>query len=476
MSSSGAPIDGATIDTMVLDEQQPLGSTNSSGACVVELDPDADSEIVVSHPAHETVSAELSRPFPAEIELVMVPRGCIHGRVGSPSTVPVPEGFVVLAWPAGRLPDAGDVSIALSGSSDGPPKELHLARTGRGGEFLLVGLSDHEPYTISGFSRSMVCLERKTEVRTGERVDLVAHSLYGVHVSVVDELGNPVKTSPELFGRGHLWSCDPTTASPVLEARLEIESALELAGTPMPPLTSDSISLLFTAKEQVDFVGPIDYRVEIPGYRPVHEQLIALGSDSGLNAYTFTVAEAADGWGALEILCEGGEELRPETFGTLQLMTTDHDQTYTAKLAGACLDRCRLEGIPWGRYHAWFEAENSYFRYPAWDEPPILVEIGTSPGQARLSMANTGSACLRIEREGRPYEGPALLKVSDHTAGDPRAFFAGFDRAPYCLDLLPPGPYQISLDRLPGFGPPDAPDVFLAVSGAGPAEGTFVVR
>src|SRR5262249_5009189 len=184
------------------------------------------------------------------------------GTVASPSGEPCRAGWV-FAWSVERTPRPEEFRACVT--SGGVPA-LAAAPITSDGSFRLARLPKANAYVLGAVARGAACVERPTGIHAGAtRVALGLKYLYGTAIRFEEHGGVPLRTSSQLYGGG------PKLRRGRAPWR-ELHAAPELAAlgiTGLDPGARDHYreQRLAVADVELEQLGPLDYAIQVPGYR-----------------------------------------------------------------------------------------------------------------------------------------------------------------------------------------------------------------
>ncbi len=421
-------------------------------ATPVDQRPSGDSVSLL--PAQELESTRVSRA------LIEQSAASIRGKVVLPDGSPAQAGFA-FAWPVGLRP--GPEAFENPGSPAGS-SPVFSSPIQPDGSFHLDGLSALEDYTLSAVAPGAACPVRPSGVRPGrEGVEIQLMFLYGVAIGTRDVDGRPPRTSAAFFGRG------PHASGPgekLVEIPPELH-ALGIVGLERGHGTRDRWQYLVVTDTPTREVGPIDYRIAVPGYRPKHALLQAFPVVDRLEEIFVTLEPEASEWGEVAVRLHCARQvldlgLRDDEYvGSVALVPGNDPQGEEIRFAiseRALLANEAIGTLPTAGYEARFVAEDSYF-----ETNPTKVEIVRGKNQLEFDLSLAGTLLMDVREGNAPYDGRFVTRV-DFPNGI--LFYSTFDSGPYVIPFLHPGTYQLSEVEVSGKGcAPEPATEFTILSG-----------
>lgn len=370
----------------------------------------------------------------------------IEGRVLKQDGRPAPAGITVIARRRGKVRvDPDVVARVLRGDPSIPS-----ARSGVDGSFALEGLEPGAAYLLCAAGAGYVAKSTALEVRAGSSGAVVPVSrLYGVAVELRHADGTPLRTDadlapppPRTFGR----------ADPFLDPSL-----LDLVGTDLAPHREGRGRklLLFTAQADPPVLSDVRLRFHPAGYAPIETQLDVPPILPSIALKTLVAEPTAAGWGEVLVRFVDGSDptLDAPIVRAFQLELASPDGSIQRFDIPRGPGEKRLHGIPFGAYAACVRNAIRQAVHPGPGAPATSIEVGPTAVAIDVSLAGLAAVEVLLDGpDGQPYAGPATLRLAPghrtQDAGQARAFGGEmlFDRGPYVLGALLPGPYTLYLD------------------------------
>jgi hypothetical protein len=353
----------------------------------------------------------------------------------------------VFAWRVGLVPRAEDFLGARESGDSGP---VRAAAIRPDGSFELGELDPRARYTLGAAVPGLALAERPSDVRPGRSdVELRLSYLLGLAITLEDARGGPARTSPAFFGRG------PSATGPapkLLETPPEL-AVLAIAGLDPGPGTRDRWQYLVLSERAVAELGPIQYRVQVPGYRPLEKGLYARPVLDRLHEERVVLEPVSEHWAEIAVEIVGAPHARDlgmrddELIGSVRLVRGGDDPWELRIIRFAVHARAlrapeSIGGLPCDDYEVVFEAEDGPYET---DPAPLAL----TPGLHTLSFDASDSGLLLVDvRDGPlPYDRRLVLR-NDHPFGG--HFYSSFDRGPYVVPFLVPGTYRLTEIVAPG--------------------------
>jgi hypothetical protein len=434
------------------DARHPLvlrfGATDASGTLAVERSRLTGSRLVATADGFSASEVALRPPLSATIELSLARAREIGGIVLDDSTsLPAPKGTRVVAWPAElRLAPV----LGGHGALAGDPRTLS-ASTDEHGVFTIRGVPlDATRYCFVAGGPGLA-MRRSTcvEMSDGVVVELHASKLYGVVTRLVDERGGALVIDAAMLSShaSRVSYREMAGFKGGVEPLDQPNYALELAGVPTDPEYDavDEEQLLFTTREQVPELGPIQIHVDIAGYDPLDRAVWAKPVIDDIEVTTITLRRTRVPVGAVHVFFANAPQ--PMVEGTQRggagkiVLQSDAGPRLEYALRGLASGNQLLTQIPSGRYAIHLETYGALFRYPDYPLSASYVEVeeeGTATWVADLGACGSLELSLRTQSGGEHLGAVAfVLLAGDASLG---ATSSGmpvfFESAPYVLPLV----------------------------------------
>jgi hypothetical protein len=271
--------------------------------------------------------------------------------------------------------------------------------------------------------------------------------LHAVWIQHRTESGEPLASYAELYASPILWGCDrcPDSATE-LTAFGDWPLAIA-AGVPAEtvPGRRDSRVLLYNCDAPTDALGPIDYVVEIPGYRRVRQELWARPLEDGLQPSYVDLEPLGGQMGTLEIAWESPPEFPEESAGVTvgYIALTEIDSSARLSFAvRAPLFGMIVEGIPAGIYRLEFVGKDWGLSLAEPGGPEILADLRNGHALCTVSCGTLGNLALTVYRaDGEAVQGTVQFELA--SPGRVGGTFVTRVGPPYRFRLLPAGIHSI---------------------------------
>lgn len=379
--------------------------------------------------------------------------------LAAPTRTEVLRGRVVDAYGAPLGPGLRVTAIPRTGEGAGiwPGTE-----TDAEGRFDLGGRALPLPLDLHAASGARYGILPVFEAPDGDELRVVALPLFGRRVLLRDADGEAVRWPVQAAVPSSL-SADPRLEHLGPEGR-------RLLGFDAPPRAGGAThTLLATLRgEPGEGPGPLEWRLEVPGYEFARLTLELLPlSEAGAPAEVeFTLQRSAPGFGDLEVLLPAGLSApagEPSLGGlSLVLEAGARAGALSYELLPDADGRAHLVDLPAGSYRARLSVRGRYLLPPR-SEAGSPLEL--SPGsRARLDLSGPAWAGLEAEvvlPGGELHGGTAHFELRPGWGHQPRTGGAlegelrSYPGPPYRFDPLPPGRYTLLLRRLPGLVDPE---------------------
>jgi hypothetical protein len=457
---AGVPVRGveAFVTNADADPLRPLGRTDPQGR-ITPASPWSGALLTLRHPDYAAKTVRLPEHPTVPVVVTLDPGGVLRGFVEQVGGAPAPRGTRVLAmtdgWPRAR-------GALRDLSSDNPC--LLLATPDAHGYFEIHGADPLLRYRLAAGCHGMMIEEDLTGVapdRPGApgaaHLRLILMPVYAVKVRLEAEGGGAPLTDRQLMTAGGVeWKLADVGARSVSH---RVTAAL-LAGVSYDDLQSadryDRV-LLYLSANEVPAVGPIQTRIDIPGYAQAAPRLWAPPLAEGLAVRTVPLAPVAAGWGALTVRYEGGEGLTASSPtqirggpATLHLVSEGADH-YGLFLRAYPVGEEEFV-LPWGRYEGYLSAHEGLTRIPA-EGATFSFDVDREPAELAIGVAGLGSLEVRIATGSDSlFEGAVLLRL--RRTGERGEVLIAFECPPYRVCGIEPGDYAVGAMTGAAFAPP----------------------
>jgi len=470
LDEQSQPVPRATVVFVNDPERQPLGMTDGSGVCLLDLGNSTEVGLLVSADGYlpalvaaEIVAAAARRSDGLAVQLVRDLR--LRGRVVHGDGIAVGEGVTVLAWPARSPPGRIILQQVLAASGDAsddanidaPQSEaqvplptdtvLLITRTDRAGAFELAVPSSDELYVLLAGGPGLVAEEPvPTRPAWEQPLELTVLDHFALAVQLVDESGATIPVSLSSPMGTH-----PTVGFPA-NAAFDVadpewrEQALLGAG--IPEAREQGVWVLqFVTKRPAASVGSVRFNAVAPGFLKQSVDLEIPSTSEGLQVRTIALQRSGEQTGSLELVVNGwvetmeGLHLRECNLDKFMLVDRITRRAQTCALRPSHGDRLVIEGFAFGQYQARLQLAGGYgTRYS-----PEPVVIGPQMATVTFDLEDLGAIDVRIvDDTGRDFMGRAqfiVQRVDSHVG----ATYA-FDSGPYRANFLKPALYVVTLD------------------------------
>lgn len=336
----------------------------------------------------------------------------------------------------------------------GPPGEggVRAAPIGADGSFELIDLDPGLAYTLTAVAPGAVCAVRPTGIRVGRTdVALRLQYLHGVAIALEDARGGAPRTAPAFFGRG------PHASGPAakLLANPPELAALGIAGLEPGDGTRDRWQYLVLADRAEETPGPLEYRVQVPGYAPVSTLVQVHPVRQRLLEERIVLRPVAERWVEVAVELQGAPHVRDiglpddELVGTVRL-TRAGDEPWDERLVEFAVHARALRApeaigaLPASEYEAVFAAEDSTY-----ESTSLALDALAGRHELRFDLADAGLLWVEVRAAGTTHAGRCELRVEREGGTH---FYATFDRGPHVVPFLWPGRYRLTEVVVPGCG------------------------
>ena len=247
-----------------------------------------------------------------------------------------------------------------------------------------------------------------------------------------------------MFGRG-LFASGPDHKLLVNPPELQV---LNIQGLESGHGSRDRWQYLVVSDVPTGESGPIEYRVDIPGYLPKKEVLYAPRLIERLHETVVMLEPNASGWGDVGVRLFGAPQVvdlglsEDLLIGLVHLVREEDEQIDLAVHPRALGEIEETIGVPTGIFHGYFEAVDSYYQ-----TAETAVQIIRGYNLLTFDLSDAGTLLLDVREGGEAYDMRFVLEL---TMSDGSQFNSTFDSGPYVVPLLYPGPYRITEVEAPG--------------------------
>ncbi len=371
----------------------------------------------------------------------------IAGTVSLPGDALCRSGFA-FAWRDGLVPIADDFQDMRAGRKN---ERVNATRIQDDGSFFFPDLSADTTYTLSAVAQGAACVLRPTGIPVGSKgVNLRLMFTYGVAIRLEELGGGPLRTTPLLFGGG------PKASGPVqkLQENPPELQALSIEGLQAGHGTRDRWQYLAVSELQTGALGPIDFEIEVPGYRSRKELVPVSRMVRQLDEFVLALEPSASSWGAVDVRLVGSPQVlalgleASQIVGVVYLTQSEEPQAEFAVHALAFGGSELVSGVPAGTYSARFEAADAYY-----ETEPREIEIGPNPRRLEFDCSGSGSLFIDVTEDERAHDMRFIAGIEE-TDGEHSTrgahFFVTFNSGPYVVPVLWPGRYRLNDLEVPG--------------------------
>ncbi len=412
------------------------------------------------------------------------PATTIRGHVVWPTGGAVGAGCMVLAWPAGYVPDASQV-LALAATQGAPT--LLRCDTDAQGDFEFHVERGRGNYTLTAVGAGGVCMNRKaapTDLEQSETT-LVLAPLWRTEVELTDSTGGEPKVAPGLFHTGFGWDGDDVGLEPLVSRWLEIELAEHRASSARSPRSPwmhyswyRSVGTIPHAPGEI--VSGVLYAVGLPGYAAANAIVNAIPAGASGEPQRVMLVPTTTCRGSLRFKIENllGDEPRAFRSRALGITKLFGDEGTTLEFAVEP-GWNQVDGIPCGFYEVQFESYDGYFTTPLRhkdEHAPIIIEGNET---VELSLREPEQASIEVEVRddlGRSYLGGVMFLVRGRFGGTPADKFVEILKPPYILEMLLPGEYELHIEHVAGCVGMTSSTASLRVAAGEIAHATIEIR
>jgi len=355
---------------------------------------------------------------------------------------PLGKGGLVTCWRNGYTPDQ-----LVDDPATIPPWKV--VPTDSTGFFTISGLDSRARYTLTALGPWAVMSQPLDAVAPGNGSHVLKVSpLYGLDIVVSGPSGEAPHVDSQL---GSSAVTVDTRAGLTVDPRRP-ELALLGLGFGVDPQEGRVKRLLYTAPARLSGVGPFNVAFAWPGYRSVERDvLVPRLSGATLPVEHIEVAPETMAFGAMHIMLLGvavtASPLRArDAAGFIRLRDASGDSPSPRPWLCAVAPGQRdvwLETVPAGPWEvSWLPS----VRVPGVTvlNEPVPVIVGEAPAEVLLEAGPTGIIEIVIEESPDSlYTGSALFTLQH--SGQASFSTVGFDAAPYLIDLVPPGSYEVTV-------------------------------
>ncbi len=486
LSPIGRGVETADVVLVVDEVIYATTQTDAAGQCRFVV-PDGESRLVtVSAQGWQASSQSIPTPSPGQVLIHLTEGGRLRGIARwQGSHAPVVDG-VVFAWPDGYVPKGLGCNIANRETQLDRP-DLLSTHTDTEGRFVVEGLNPEKGYTLTAIAPAGFATERSVGNRPIAHFDieLEVARVYGALVHLREPDGSSLQCGARVYAGGAVWHQageedeEDDIRKPVTRITCEVAAVLP-KGIRDDSLTATPDHLLLLTSDSAEDDGvTIEYAAHPAGYEAVWTELAAARLDKDLPEYEINVTPTARGWGSLEISCSGvstgivPDSITNARLGVIHLLEADGSRlsVVVEKPCGQGVQR--VDGIPYGNYQAFFQMRDMAFEYPA-EGARATVTIGEVTAQLQLPFDGVGAILLSVnDIAGGEYTGEVIFRLRENW----NVSYFSFNRAPYVMENLPAGDYELAFERLPGLDAEKQPRcAFQVVPGEIATPSTALVR
>jgi len=281
--------------------------------------------------------------------------------------------------------------------------------------------------------------------------------LYGLAVTLADQDGGPLRTTPTAFGQRGIGFGIDGPGNP--EVIIPEQAELFLAGLDIdlkPFHARDAILIMATADPGLSSLEPCSLRVDVPGYEFSRATVSLPRLTNRVGLADLRLKRTAASFAALQVGFVGAEWARalPNRVHPFASLILDNEQGDYIAIGLADFDgeTLRYTGIPAGEYRARLELRNGLVGL-------IPLEIGDRQaalyGEAILTFDLSGlgtATCVIKDTAGVTYDGYAVVQASLTDESRTKSRPIHFRGGPYVVEGLPAGHYDFALLSPPASG------------------------
>lgn len=464
--SWGRGLESATVHLLVDALSALTVRTDSRGWAQVWVPRDRDLTLLVEKEGFISGSRSLNvLPKSHTVGLTVRRAGVLTGVVRRRADGVAVADCWILGYPRyAPAPSFASVLYALEQWPSTTDEHFRLTKTDADGTFSMTELGPTEDWClVAGAPGLMVPQVTRCTTRSSSPLELPIDYGYGAVLHLKDSTGKAPVLSNRLSPSHLNAECysEEGGVSPSLPIP---ESALAgaLAGLTVDPaaLFPDALVQLFTCVRDETEVGPLHYKVSIPGYAQVDVSYAASPIRTGLEETKITLRPTCSRWGQLLLkfdkcpLAEGVEGVTALPQGALFLTNASHD-VYTYPLRPE-ENRYLVTGVPEGSYELRFRSNKGEFEFPARGVPSSRIEIGEDVTECEIDLSSMGLCIFQVTGlDGERFRGyieflmaPGVPRVNDR--GNPELTSGSMQVLPFphIVTGLKSGQYTI-WPRLP---------------------------
>jgi hypothetical protein len=356
-------------------------------------------------------------------------------------------GLRVCAWPPTEPPTSAELALVRS------PRSALTDETGR---FAIAGLAPDAIYSVGAGGRGIYGVieggDGKVAAGTLD-VTLTVGRIWGVHLLIRDENGEPPVTNVALRGRG------PGYQQPKGCLRLLPNAAplLEVVGMTEEQLNKrdvdEAILLCLGGDEPPE---PMNVGGQIAGYEPYRAQVPLGLLSEGLPAFVVRARRLCQGFGRLTVQCigTGPGDVPPKSPPRgrdriwVEMTPTDEESRiigFSLKLGSIPWRGATFDHIPIGRYGVRLWTEHRFLSVPFEDQPQQDFEVFAGDNLLQFDVGSLGAVELDVRRpDGSAWHRELNVELSSESWGEIQQH-ATLGGPPYVIDALPVGRYRFHI-------------------------------
>lgn len=421
-----------------------VGATSAQGLIAMPHRNVEGEEYLFVHSNYAALRCQLDFSGNNRQRVSLSPGARLYGQVVA-ATGPVEAGVRVLAWPVGRRPTRQGFLAAAAGDP-----RFRVACTDVEGQYSIPGLMPGTAYYMVAAGRGYLSEKAAGPIYPEDSPVVVPASfLYGAVVSLVEEDGGGLRTSPRVTQGWGGVTCYFRTAGITPLPFRDYALLGGLPAEPSPSAGSFDRQILGWSRLPVVEAPTAGVVAAVAGYVTERVEVACPLLRDELARYRVRLRPQAAGWGELKLRFVASEELLRVTrdvagpLGHLLLRSSDSGLLRLAvEHTGA--EALGFSGVPYGEYEWRFEPSTQMAAVPAQKEHSTRLVVGPEPATVLVDMRPFGAIRLALAAPGgQLWSGNMEVVISrDNRKGE---VFWRFWDPPYVLWGLPEGEYTLAV-------------------------------
>jgi len=449
------PIETATVSALVskLDREIALGSTDSAGLLLVQRKPDLPAILRIACAGYLTEEILLEENHEPSVKVQLQPSTIASGSVVSIATGQGVPGVRVLIWPANTLLPPWDLAERARNGND----VRGLSTTsGEQGRFEVMGVKPELRYAAVAAGAGVASLRPASFIPGAEPVLLEVGHLYGSRVELLvndeerrlDDVATPLilPLQPHIPDATHL---DQPSFVPVLAGLADRTTFGSIMAN----------EYLFVSASDLDSIGPLEFRLNVPGFDPVSESIRFFRVRNAIPVHSIALlpAEGPSAWCRFYLDWPPGFD--PSSVDMIGDLGRIQIHPRSGSGSGSVLDvdlRVQTYGdsewsvhLPYGDYEARFDVTSTPATAPHRTRPPTPFRATDGGVEVHFDLKDCGGIRLEVQtRTGQQASGSLtvlLLEGDVQPGGEAVGVHVLLKGAPFLIAPLHAGTYTIAV-------------------------------